>query len=73
MAENADRKQIKQFTLILQDLKSSLQKMLNQQGKFKQYINNPAMYQALLQPYIDFLERTKTEIEKAGAKDELKH
>ena len=36
MAEKANRKQIEQFTQILQKLKSSLQKIMNQREKFKQ-------------------------------------
>ena len=68
MAEKTDRKQIKQFTLILQKLKSSLQKMINQREQFKQCVHSPGKYKALLQPYIDLLDETKAEIEKVGEK-----
>ena len=37
MAEKSDRKRIEQLMPILQKLKSSLQKMVNQQEKFKQW------------------------------------
>lgn len=68
MAEKANRKQIEQFTPILQKLKSSLQKMTNQQKRFKQCVHNPGKYKALLQPYISLLDETKAEIEKVGEK-----
>lgn len=68
MAEKADRKQIEQLTPILQKLKSSLQKMINQQGQFKQCVQNSGKYKALLKPYLSLLEETKAEIEKAGVK-----
>ena len=68
MAEKADRKQIEQLTQILQKLKSSLQKIMNQREKFKQCVHNPGKYKALLQPYIDLLDETKAEIEKVGEK-----
>lgn len=68
MAEKADRKLIEQLIPILQKLKGSLQKMMNQQERFKRNINNPAKYKAMLQPYIDLLKETATEIEKAGEK-----
>lgn len=68
MAEKADRKQIEQLTQILQKLKSSLQKMVNQQEKFKQRVQNSGKYKALLQPYISLLDETRAEIEKVGEK-----
>lgn len=68
MAEKADRKQIEQLTPILQKLKSSLQKMVNQQEKFKQRVQNSGKYKALLQPYISLLDETRAEIEKVGEK-----
>ncbi len=68
MAEKSDRKRIERLTPILQKLKSSLQKMINQQEQFKQCIQNPGKYKALLQPYIDLLDETKAEIEKVGEK-----
>lgn len=68
MAEKANRKRIEQLTPILQKLKSSLQKMTNQQEQFKQCVHNPGKYKALLQPYIDLLDETKAEIEKVGEK-----
>lgn len=68
MAEKADRKQIEQLTQILQKLKSSLQKMTNQQERFKQCVHNPGKYKTLLQPYIDLLDKTKAEIEEVGEK-----
>lgn len=64
MAVTADRKQIMQFTLILNKLKSSLQKLQKQQPKFKKYITDPAKYESLLKPYISLLESTKAEIER---------
>lgn len=66
MAKKSDRKKIAQLTPILQKLKSSLQKMRNQQERFRRYINNPVKYKALLQPYIDLLKETAIEIEKVG-------
>ena len=48
MAVTADRKQIMQFTLVLNKLKGSLQKLQKQQPKFKKYITDPAKYEALL-------------------------
>lgn len=68
MAEKSDRKQIEQLTPILQKLKSSLQKMVNQQEKFKQRVQNSGKYKALLQPYISLLDETRAEIEKVGEK-----
>lgn len=50
MAEKSDRKRIEQLTPILQKLKSSLQKMVNQREKFKQCVQNSGKYKALLQP-----------------------
>lgn len=68
MAEKSDRNQIEQLTPILQKLKSSLQKMVNQQEKFKQRVQNSGKYKALLQPYISLLDETRAEIEKVGEK-----
>ncbi|WP_455505707.1 hypothetical protein [Gemmiger formicilis] len=64
MAEKSDRKRIEKLSAILQKLKSSLQKLTNQQEDFKRYINNAAKYKAMLKPYIDLLESTKAEIER---------
>lgn len=64
MAEKSDRKKIALLTPILNKLKSSLQKMMKQQELFKQYINNPAKYKALLQPFVNLLDETKAEIER---------
>lgn len=64
MAEKSDRKRIGLLTPILNKLKSSLQNLLNQQELFKKYINNPAKYKALLKPYVDLLNETKSEIER---------
>lgn len=68
MAEKANRKQIERLTPILQKLKSSLQKLINQQEKFKQRVQNSGKYKALLQPYISLLDETRAEIEKVGEK-----
>lgn len=68
MAEKSDRKRIEQLTPILQKLKSSLQKLINQQERFKQCVPNSGKYKALLQPYISLLDETKAEIEKVGEK-----
>ena len=68
MAEKSDRKRIEQLMPILQKLKSSLQKMVNQQEKFKQCVQNSGKYKALLQPYISVLDETRAEIEKVGEK-----
>ena len=68
MAEKSDRKRIEQLTPILQKLKSSLQKMVNQQEKFKQCVRNSGKYKALLQPYISLLDETRAEIERVGEK-----
>lgn len=64
MAEKSDRKRIALLTPILNKLKSSLQNLINQQELFKKYINNPAKYKALLQPFVDLLNETKAEIER---------
>lgn len=64
MAEKSDRKKIALLTPILNKLKSSLQKLMNQQELFKKYINNPAKYKALLQPFVNLLDETKAEIER---------
>lgn len=64
-AQTADRKQIQRLQPILEKLKSSLQKLTSEAGKFKRYANNPPKYKAALQPYISILETTKMEIEKA--------
>lgn len=66
MAEKSDRKQIEQLTPILQKLKSSLQKLINQKERFKQCVQNSGKYKVLLQPYISLLDETKAEIEKVG-------
>lgn len=68
MAEKANRKQIERLTPILQKLKSSLQKLINQQERFKQCVQNSGKYKALLQPYISLLDETRAEIEKVGEK-----
>lgn len=68
MAEKADRKKIAQLTPILQKLKSSLQKLINEQWRFKQCMQKPEKYKALLQPYLALLKETTVEIEKAGEK-----
>lgn len=64
IAEKSDRKRIALLTPILNNLKSSLQNLINQQELFKKHINNPAKYKALLQPFIDLLNETKAEIER---------
>lgn len=64
MAEKSDRKRIALLTPILNKLKSSLQNLINQQELFKKYINNPAKYKSLLQPFVDLLNETKAEIER---------
>lgn len=64
MAEKSDRKRIELLTPILNKLKSSLQNLMNRRELFKKYINNPAKYKALLQPFVDLLNETKVEIER---------
>lgn len=64
MAKTADRKQIQRLHPILEKLKSSLQNLTRATPGFKRYINNPVKYKTLLQPYIDLLEETKSEIER---------
>lgn len=64
VAEKSDRKRIELLAPILKKLKSSLQNLINQRELFKKYINNPAKYKALLQPFVDLLNETKAEIER---------
>lgn len=64
LAEKSDRKQIAHLTEILNELKSSLQKLIKEEEQLKKYINNSVKYRAIMQPYIDLLNETKTEIER---------
>lgn len=64
LAEKSDRKQIANLTEILNELKSSLQKLIKEEEQLKKYINNSVKYRAIMQPYIDLLNETKTEIER---------
>ncbi len=68
IAVKSDRKRIKQLTPILNKLKSSFQKLVNQQDQFKQCVFKPEKCKALLQSHIDLLKETKVEIEKVGEK-----
>lgn len=56
---------------ILKKLRGSLQKLQFEckSGKIRRYAGSPARCAAALQPYVDFLETTKAEIEKAGGKN----
>lgn len=71
IAARSNRKQTKRLMPILQKLKSSFQKLVDQQDQYKQSVFNLQKSKTILQPHIDLLVETKAEIERLN--NEPKH
>lgn len=71
IAARSNRKQMEHLMPIAQKLKSSFQKLVDQQDQYKRSAFNLQKSKAILQPHIDLLTETKVEIERLN--HELKH